>query len=89
MTAEIYSPNTTEAGDAIAPIQPALIHPLEATLKRYVEHTMGPRRKALLLRHLKVCGECRDSIVRLQEISRRFRDLERVAIEFVGSNKGR
>ena len=63
-------------------------HPTERSLGRYAVNEMGPQRKKIVVRHLETCADCRKTVARLVEISRRFRDLERRAIAHVAQESG-
>jgi hypothetical protein len=62
----------------------SLSHPTERALSRFAAHEMGPQSKKKLVQHLEICEDCRKEVGRLREISRRFRDLERLAIAQAG-----
>jgi hypothetical protein len=58
-------------------------HPTERVLRRFACNEMGPQRKKLIARHLETCSDCRKAVTRLHDIARRYRDLERRAIQQV------
>jgi anti-sigma factor ChrR (cupin superfamily) len=60
-------------------------HPTERVLARFASNEMGPQRKKLIARHLETCPDCRKAVTRFHDIGRRYRDLERRAIQHVAS----
>ena len=60
-------------------------HPTERVLARFASNEMGPQRKKLIARHLETCPDCRKAVTRFHDIARRYRDLERRAIQYVAS----
>jgi len=56
-----------------------LDHPSERQLGRYASNEMGRQAKKRIATHLDLCCECRQTVLRSREVSRRFRDLERAA----------
>lgn len=55
-------------------------HLSQRDLKRYVAKEMGPARKKKANAHLDQCKECRAYVGKLREMSRTFREFERLAI---------
>jgi hypothetical protein len=55
-------------------------HPTERTLRRLAANEVGQQRKRKLAVHLDDCCECRLSVAKFREVSRRFRDLEKIGL---------
>jgi len=64
-------------------------HPTERSLARFAANDMGPQRKKVIVRHLETCQDCRKAVTRFHDIARRYRDLERRAIQHVATEFGR
>src|SRR5277367_4865160 len=58
---------------------PVLDHPSARLLGRYASNEMGRQGKKRIATHLDQCCECKQTVLRSREVSRRFRDFERAA----------
>ena len=67
------------AGHPVIQAAPVVDHPSERQLGRYASDEMGRQAKKRIATHLDLCCECRQTVLRSREVSRRFRDLERAA----------
>lgn len=67
--------------DPVLPNYPAVRnHPASLVLSRYASNEVGPRRSKTIAAHLEECGACRDTVRRVREAARRFRDFEKLAL---------
>lgn len=55
-------------------------HPDSRLLSRYASNEVGRRRKKTIAAHLEECSACQDTVRRVREAARRFRDFERLAL---------
>lgn len=55
-------------------------HPDSRLLSRFASNEVGPRRRKIIGAHLKECSVCRDTVRRVREATRKFRDFERLAL---------
>jgi len=55
-------------------------HPTQRALQRYASNECGPQRKKKMPEHLEECPDCRATVIKLHDVSRRFRDFEGAAI---------